>query len=149
MIKTASLTILDSGYLKPDNSGTQLSAANRANSGTAFTLRSVSFKPIAKANLDNTPVLSSSDVADVNFGTIENLGFTISGVLKMDVSADQALVYPLVRCIQTKGYKFLYYNSTGSDKDKQLVVQLANSHVFTAGEITAFSVAAYEHIHVF
>lgn len=146
----AFLTIQDTGYLKPTNEGTRLGTANRANAGAVIALKNIDFKPSAKANLDTSPVLSASDVAEVNVGTIENLRFTIGGDLDMNLSADRALVYPLTQLAQTKGYKLLFYPDTGTAGQKQLVYQLANSHVLSAGEQTAFSAgAAYAHVHVF
>jgi len=144
------LTILDSGYLKPTNEGTQLTTGYRANSGSAITLRNTDFAPSSSCNLDDSPVLGSSDVSQVNVGSIENMKFSLTIHLDLSVSADQALVYPLVQLTRTVGYKYLYYPSTGTDAAKQLVYSLANNHVFTAGEVTAFSLsAAYRHIHVF
>ena len=55
------------------------------------------------------------------------------------------------RLVKTIGYKFIYYPSlSANDKyTQQLVNMMANGHVFTAGEQSAYTIAgAYEHIHV-
>jgi len=142
------LTVLDTGYLKPTNEGTQLDSGDRANSGTAMSLRSTEFKPSVSANFDDSPVLESDSDAEVNVGTFENMKFTLLVRIDMGVAAQRSLIYPLVRLVQTKGYKVLYYASTSDDEE--LVSQLANSHTFTSGEQSAFSLGgAYAHLHVF
>lgn len=151
----ADLTIMDSGYLSPTNTGTIATDANRANSGDAITLYGVDFKPMSKGNLDITPVIGTyatgtevSSGATINLASVENVGFVIQGVLDLSVTAHQALIVPLNQLPRTKWYKLLYWTGTDAEALRQLIYQLADD-TFTAGEQTAFSIAAaYKHLHV-
>jgi len=151
----ANIVLQDSGFLSPTNTGTRATSANMCNSGNAISLKTATFTPHIKSNVDNTPRLgifsdgtSVSDGSNLNLASIENMDFTITGILNMTVAADQALVVPLAQIGRTKYYKLLYYDSNGSDKDKQLLYQLCDD-TFTAGEVTVFGLsAAFNHLHV-
>jgi len=151
----ADITIMDSGYLSPTNTGTIATDANRANSGDAITLYSVEFKPMSKGNLDVSPVLGTystgtevSSGATINLASIENVGFVIQGVLDLSITEHQNLVVPLNQLPRTKWYKLLYWTGTDAEALRQLIYLLADD-TFTAGEQTAFGIAgAYKHLHV-
>lgn len=151
----ASITIIDTGYISPTNTGTRTASGNMANGGTALTLKSMDFKPHTRSNVDNAPLLGvfatgteTSSGTDIAVTSVENVDFTISGTLNMTDSTDQASCVPLLQMAKTKWYKALYYASTSSDANGQLIYQLADD-TFTAGEQTAFSIAAaYRHLHV-
>jgi len=145
----ANLSILDTGYLKTDNSGTQLAATSRANSGNLINLKTVNFKPTAKSNLDTNPVLGTFAEAEIHLVSFENLGFSIQGRVDTRVSADLDLIWQLVLLCRTKGYKAMFYNvdkdatDTGAnqtlERDKQLVTNLANEHYDTTEPQTGIS----------
>ena len=131
----ANICIYDTGYLKSTNpNGTQLAATLRANSGNLIELKAADFKPVIKANLDNSSVLGTYTDSEVHLVSVENIGFSLSGKLDMDDSADMDLFYALIQCVRTRGYKALFYNVSRDaspntlNRDKQLVVRLANSH---------------------
>lgn len=127
----ASITIIDTGFITPYHSGTQISTANRANSGAKIILKTASFNPSIKSNVDDTPTLAK-DLTEVNQGTVENIKFTLSIVLDMTSSTDRGYVYQLVRLCQTKGYKAMFYDvdrsSTENGNLQQVITQFTNLH---------------------
>lgn len=137
----ANLSVIDTGFLKTTNTGTQLSATNRANSGSLITFKAVDFKPTAKGNLDNAPTLGTYTDSEVHLVSVENVGFNMMGKLDMTDSTDRALVYQLLRLCRTRGYKALFYDvdrattdtggNTSLRRDQQLVTLLANAHYDT------------------
>lgn len=137
----ASLCILDTGFLKTTHASTQLSTANRANSGSLIVLNVADFKPIVKANLDQTPTLGTFAEAEVHLVSVENTGFSLTCKLDVTDSTDQDLNYQLLRLARTRGYKAIFYNvdkdatDTGGNsslkRDQQLVTMLANGHYDT------------------
>tara|TARA_Y100000310_G_C20430603_1_gene691274 strand:- start:172 stop:729 length:558 start_codon:yes stop_codon:yes gene_type:complete len=143
----ANLSILDTGYVTPTNTGTRLGATSMANAGTAIDLKAVEFKPSASQGVDSTPsigVYGAGDAIDSvgvegNVATINAVTFSLAGMLDLTKTADQDLVLPLITLARTKGYKVLYYDSSSDDKERQLVYQLATD-TFTAGESSAFGV---------
>ena len=145
MVKIGSICVYDAGYLKTTNVGTQLAASLRANSGNLIQLKTADFKPTIKANLDTNPVLGTFAESEIHLVSVENIGFSLTGKLDMNVSADMDLLYALVQCVRTKGYKALFYNVTRNasgdtlNRDKQLVVRLANSHFDTTEPQTGIS----------
>ena len=152
MIHIANICILDSGYLKTTNpNGTQLSASNRANSGNLIELKAAEFKPVVKANLHIDPVLGTFQESEVHLVSFENIGFSITGKLDKTSSADMALLYQLVQCVRTRGYKAIFYNvdrtvaSSGSlRRDNQLITALANSHYDTTEPQTGISFSLWD-----
>lgn len=155
-IKIANLTIIDTGYINPTNTGTRLAEANMANTGLEITLKAVDFKPSAVQKIDNTPPLGIYGTGDSidsigsegSIASIENVSFTLSGLLDLANATDQALVMPLIVLARTKGYKALYYNSATDSAERQLIYQLA-SDTFTSGEASAFTVTSgLKHLHV-
>lgn len=154
--KMANMVIQDSGYLSPTNTGTRATAANMANSGSAMVLHGVEFKPSTTGNLDDSPRLGdygtgtgTGEGATIHLVSVENMKFTIRGVLDMDVAGDRALVVPITQLPRTRWYKLLYFDSTtASEYNRQLLYHLSDD-TFTAGEVTAFGLgAAYKHLHV-
>lgn len=143
----SSITILDTGFLKIDNTGTQLSSANRANSGSAITLNSVSVNFETKANVDDSPALGKYAETEVNFASFDNRKLVIKGVLRSSNSTEMSLVYPLHKLVQTKGYKTVYYPIVGDTT--QLVSKMANGDTFSASEQSLFGIGgAYLHINI-
>ena len=124
----ATISILDSGYINPTNTGTRLVVANMANEGNEITLKAVDFKPSAVQKIDNTPPLGIYGTgtaidgvgSEGSIASVENVSFTLSGLLDLANATDQALVMPLIVLARTKGYKVLYYNSTDDNKERQL-----------------------------
>ena len=152
----ANLNLLDSGYVKPDNTGTQISTTYRANSGSTLSLKGVQFGVGSKSNLDTTPTLNNFKPADTNLGSIENDNIKITGILNTNDSDDLSKMFELSRMVKTVGYKFIYYNSIlDADKyTKQLVYMMSKNetgtaHTFIDSEKTAYSLTEnYRHIHV-
>jgi len=152
----ANLEILDTGYVSTTNTGTRLATTAMANSGNAITLKAVDFKPSSAQSVDTSPsigIYGAGDAVDSegiggNVATIEPVKFTLSGMLDLTDAADQALVLPLMTLARTKGYKVLYYDSSGDNKEQQLVYQLATD-TFTSGESSSFGVTSgIKHLHV-
>jgi len=143
------LKIFDTGYIKTDNSGTQASSSDRAYSGTAITLKTASFIPVLKKNINNNPELAPSvSFSEVNQGSLENMQFTLRCVLNMDVSTDMDLVQYLLDCVRTQGYKLLWYDYSDATVEKnngQLIYRIAQNSNFgdalTNGEKTAFGIS--------
>lgn len=145
----AELNIVDSGYLTPAREGTQLSSSLRANSGTTIALKGVTFGISSGGNYDDSPTLNNFQISRVNFASVENDKFTISGIIREDDATDQAYVYQLSRLPKTIGMKILYYDSTSSDKNKQLITQMSNSNTLSSAQQTAYGIgAAYNYLNV-
>lgn len=152
----ANLSILDTGYLTPTNTGTRLTSANMSNAGAEIALKAVSFKPATSQKVDITPPLGVYGTGDIidstgssgNVVAVENVSISISGILDLTDATDQALIIPLMTLARTKGYKILYYNSTGTDKSEQLIYNLSTDTI-SAGEATAYSITSgIKHLHV-
>lgn len=142
----ANLTVLDTGYPNTTNNGTQLSTANRANSGNAIELKAAEATFDASAGLDNTPIPAKYFDTDVNttasqvtFASVENPKITISGVLKRNSETDMNLIPELYKLVTTKGIKVLYYNST-SDGYRDLTDSL--------GSTDSYHVTGTKHLHI-
>jgi len=152
----ANITVMDSGYVKPTNSGTILSTTYRANLGVAIGLKGINFTVGSKANIDNTPTLNNFTPSDTNFGSIENDIIQVTGILNTSDVGDLTLMHELSRCVKTIGYKLVYYPSVDNADDytKQLVYMMGintdgTAHTFSTAEQSTFSIAgAYRHIHV-
>jgi len=152
---TGTINIQDSGYIKPTNEGTQASAGNRANSGTAISIKVAEFIPSLKRNISTQPELNSGDPAEVNLGSIENMQFQLRCAFNTKDDTCMATIQHLLNMVRTRGYKFLWYNfvANPAGKTEQLLYQVslnsAFGHIFTNGEKTAFSVTDnYYHLHV-
>lgn len=129
------ITILDTGYVRTDNSGSQLATSARANSGSVISLQSVSVNFDTKSNLDDSPALGTYTECEVNLASFENRKIVIQGVFKTSSATDMALVYPLHQLVQTKGYKAIYYPSVGDTT--QLISKMSNGVTFSAAERAA------------
>jgi len=143
------INLQDSGYIKSSNAGTQASSGNRANSGTAISLKTVEFLPSLKRNISNTPDLASNEPSETNLGSLENMNFKLRCVLRKDSSADMNLIPALLDMVRTNGYKLLWYDYTSATVEKnngQLIFQIASNGLFgdalTNGEKTAFSISS-------
>lgn len=125
----ANISIVDTGFITPYHVGslgqavTQISSANRANSGNKMVLKTVSFNPNIKLNVDDTPEIDKSE-AVVNIGTVENLKFTLNGVLDMSNSTDRGYVYQMLRLCKTKAYKALFYDVIRTSSEAQNLYQI-------------------------
>lgn len=156
------INILDSGYIRPTNAGTQASSANRARLGLMLTQKSLEFIPQLKRNIQTNPELSSNEPAEVNLGSLENMQFKLRCVLNTRVEDDMLFAKNLLELVETNGYKFLWYNYTLEassattsleNNTGQLLYQIANNskfgHQVTDGEKTAFGFAYnFYHLHV-
>jgi hypothetical protein len=153
------IKIKDSGYVKPNNSGTQASASYRSRTGTTITIKAAEFVPELKRNIAVNPELGKSFgtalPSEVNLGTLENMQFSLRCVLNSRTATDIELVQYLIECVKTNGYKLLWYDYTSAAEQNngQLIYQLAYhshfGHVFTAGEMSAWSIStAFYHLHV-
>ena len=148
--------IQDTGYIKPTNEGTQASAANMANSGSAITLNTAEFTPNLKRNINASPELGSNTPSEVNQGSLENMQFSLTCRLNADSDTDMAKVQHLLNLVATNGYKLMWYQYTSATPEKnngKLIYQLAvNSkfgHQTTNGEKTAFTISDnFYHLHV-
>ena len=141
----AQISITDTGYLKTDNSGTRLSTANRANSGSKITLKGVKINFTRLANLNVKPVLGTYDDVDVDMIGFDNAGLMISGKLDMTDTTERTYVGVLNELVKTRGWKAIFYDSSTSsneDTQGQLIYQIANSDgaTVTATERTEFGV---------
>jgi len=146
----ANLEILDTGYIRPTNTGTRLASGYMANSGSAISIKTATVTLQSKANSDATPTLNTFTDSLLNVTTVENPSISISGILDMSSTIDRALFYDLFQLPRTLGYKLVYYNSLSDSYEGQIITQLANGHVLSSAELTAFSLgSAYPHIHVF
>jgi len=135
------ITILDTGFIKPTHTGTQVATTLRSNSGVAFTIKANSIVPNSTLLGQANPELSSLTTPESNVGSQEASNIRIQGVLNADNSADRALFMALWNLPRTYGYKAVFYNvdttatDTGTNstrkRDHQLVTMLANSHVDT------------------
>ena len=151
-----SIRIQDTGYIKPTNEGTQATASNRVDSGSAVILKAGTFIPSLKRNLAFEPDIGSNIPSEINIGSLENMKFQIKCVLSTKSSTDMALLQHLLDAIATDGYKVMWYNyasATTENNDGQLLYQIAlNSkfgHQFTNGEKSAFGISDnFYHLHV-
>lgn len=141
------LKILDTGYIKPDNSGTQATASNMSYSGTAVTIKVAEFTPNLKRNISNQPDLATNNTSEVNLGSLENMKFQLNCVLNTTSTTDMTTVYYLLDMVRTNGYKIMWYDYTEPTTEKnngQLVYQIALNPVFgrqlSANEMTKFNI---------
>ena len=151
------IQIQDSGFIKSTNTGTQASAANRANSGSAITLRVATFTPAISRNFSNQPEIASNTPSEVNQGSLENMKFQLECKFDSNNDTDMALVKHILDMIRTNGYKFLWYDHSDATVEKnngKLIYQIAQNSVFgnefTTGEQSNFGVSgSFFHLHVF
>lgn len=150
------IQVLDTGFIKPDNTGTQASSANMANSGAVMSIKVARFVPSLKRNISSQPRLSSNLPSEVNLGSLENMQFELRCVFDSSDSTDQSLVAELLKSVSTNGYKLLWYdydNATTENNNGQLIYQVAQNslfgHQFTGGEQTFWSLdTQFYHLHV-
>ena len=148
------LTILDTGYAKPDNGGTQATSTLRANDGVAISLKGAEVFPTQTQNFDDKPDVGIYNEAEVNVTSIENLSLRIMVYLDTDVSTDMDKVWSLLELSRTPYYKVLYWDSiTDNFYNKQLVTKIAGGMVepqFTTDEVTLFGLGGqYYHVPLF
>jgi len=158
----AKITILDSGYLTSSNTN-RLDTGFMANGGSPIYLNAVRIAPSQAGSVDKQARPGSNRLSEVNFGSAPNPEIVISGLLKSSSTDDMALAYALFMLPRTIGYKYVYYPSTGTDKNDQLVYRMAYGvdgadsdatnplrlgRAFTTAEQTTFTIAAYYYIRV-
>ncbi len=150
------IKIQDTGYIKPTNEGTQASSGNRANSGTAISLKVAEFVPSLKRNISSEPELASNIPAEVNQGSIENMQFQLTCKIKTSDATDMSNVQHLLDMLATNGYKLMWYDFSGAAENNngQLIYRIAlNSkfgHTLSDAEKTKFSISDnFSHVHVF
>lgn len=147
----ANLTILDTGYPNTTNNGSQESATNRANSGSAITLQAVEISYDRGASVDNSPAIgrfyndfgAGLSPAPLSLASVDAPKIRISGVLSRISSSDMDLIPQLDKLCTTRGIKLLYYNST-SDGYRDFTDSLGS----TDSEHTSQLGSAIPHLHV-
>jgi hypothetical protein len=147
------INIIDSGYIKPTNAGTQATSTNMAGNGSKIVLKATEFIPSLSRNIAVEPDIGSNLPSEVNLGSLNNMQFQLRCIL--NPTTDSVTIGYLYDCVSTNGYKLLWYNYTSANEDnaEQLVYQIALNnkfgHVFTAGEMTKWTLSiAYRHLHV-
>ncbi len=113
VIKTASLSLIDSGFVSKDEGGTQESLI--ANRGAAITLKGVNLSFTAGQTIDNEPEVGTEDNAVLNPVSVTNPIIKITGSLDRATANDMAKVIFFDTLRRSKGIKLLYYNSTDAD----------------------------------
>ena len=136
------ISIIDTGYIKSDKSGTQLDTTDNTlvvNNGTAITLKTASLKYSGGVSLDNNPQPGTYQNTELNFVSFDNEMIVIRGIVRRDVNSDMDILKYLNQMRKTKGIKLIYY----TDKDdgyRDLTDSLGTTGVFNssspnAGEI--------------
>ena len=151
-----SIKILDTGFIKPDNSGTRASSNNMANSGSPITLKVARFTPQLSRNMDDNPELGANNFSEVNLGSLENMKFTLRCVLNSNNDSDMQILSELINLVITNNYKIMWYDYTNSSLEKNngvVIYQIAKNpkigHQFTDGEKAFWSLSDnFYHIHV-
>ena len=139
----AQISIQDSGYIKTDNSGTQLTGNNIVNSGTVIVLKTASLKYTGGANLDDSPYIGTYDDPDVNQVGHTATGFTIIADLHKSNATELGYLGKLLKLRKTVGYKLVFYDGSAQESpSNQSIYQVAQEEgaEFTAGEKSAFSI---------
>lgn len=141
------ITILDTGYIKPTNTGTRASTENIAANGTAVSLKTSDFIPNIKRFGAVQPDLSSNEPSEANLGSVEDVQFKLRCRLNNTKSADMAQIPQLIDMIKTNGYKVMWYNYVSEldeKNDSQAVYQMALNNkigtAFTSGELALFGI---------
>jgi len=152
------IKILDTGFIKPTNAGTQYSSANRANAGLIIGLKTTEFTPSLTRNISNNPTLNNNGASPVHLGSMENMKFSLRCILntsKTGLQEDMNIIYGLIDMVRTNGYKLMWYDfsAAAEDNNGQLIYQLARNpvygHQLTAGEQTEFGItSSFYHLHV-
>jgi hypothetical protein len=143
-----SIKILDTGYINSDNSGTQASSANRANSGNVFTIKTVEFVPSLSRNISADEELGTTTASNANRGSLSNLKFNMKCSITKKNSSEMALVPHLYDLVRTNGYKLVWYDYTSEvveGNSENLIFQTASNPVFgdqlTEGERVQFGIS--------
>lgn len=150
------IKLMDSGFIKSTNEGTQSSAANRANSGSAVTLKTAVFTPFLTRNVSNEPEIGLNSSSEVNLGAIENMQFQLECRFDSNDDSDMGYATALLDMIRTHGYKFLWYDYSSATPEKnngKLLYRIASNsnfgNQFSTGEQSNFGVSgAFYHLHV-
>ena len=151
----SNISIIDTGYPNISNEGTQESTANRANSGSAITLKCNEISYERGVGTDSNTVLGRyySDFDDgvagnpVNHASNETPKITLSGVFDRKTAADMNLILELDKLCTTKGIKLIYYNDT-TDGYRELTDSLGTGNSSDSHLASHFSSVATPHLHV-
>jgi hypothetical protein len=137
-----SLDIVDTGFISYTNRTNQLSATNRANSGSALRLKGVMIELGSSANLDDETFTGNFD--DVEVATVSVNADTIQLTIwinSKNVDAnnvwgidDMAQIAQLRRLTKTRGFKAIYYPvlktaTTVRAQDEQLLTYIGTTDV--------------------
>lgn len=139
------ITILDTGFIKSDSSGTKASVL--ANSGSAITLKSVTVTYNRKANVDTTPIINANTGPVAGFGTVETGKIVIQGALDSNITADMDLMDDINDLLTTFGIKLLYYSSA-SDGYRDITDSLGAVNKDDIHKTNDFGSTATPHLHV-
>ena len=140
----AQITIQDSGFLKTDDSGTQLTGDDIANSGNAIVLKSAKMDYIGGASLDDSPYIGTYDNPDVNVVGYTATGFTINANLHKDNATELGYIGALLRLRKTVGYKMVFYDGASEElPSNQSIYQVSQEEgtVFSTAQDTLFSIS--------
>lgn len=153
------IKIVDTGYIDTNNSGTQSSSGNRVNSGSVISLKAATFTPSLTRNLNRSPDTNQGSTTDVHLGSLENMGFSLRCVLRVDSSTDMSLIPTLLNLLIKNGYKAMWYdytNVTEEDNNGQLIYRIAQNSLFgrqfSAAEISSYGLSTqfyYLPVHFF
>ena len=139
----AQITIQDSGYLKTDNSGTQLTGSEISNSGNAIVLKTAKLNYNGGANLDDTPYIGTYDNPDINQIGHTATNIVITAHLHNDNTTEMGYLGKLLRLRKTRGYKLIFYDGASEElPSEESIYQIAQEEgrVFTSAEKTKFSI---------
>ncbi|GAF84530.1 unnamed protein product [marine sediment metagenome] len=132
--------ILDTGFIKTSNEGTQASSGNRANGGNVISLKTADFKPTIKRNIQDNPDIGTNQPSEVDLGTLENMKFVLTCKLDKDNTVDMLSVEYLLDLVVTNGYKLLWYNwddAIAEKPTKLLIKNIARNNLFGGTLTTA------------
>lgn len=142
------IKILDTGYIDTDNSGTQASSGNRANSGSAISLKTMEFVPQLARALAYESELATKTPSSVNRGSLSNMSFTLKCLINKSDTTEMGLIAELLDLVATDGYKLLWYDYADASVEKNtssLLYQTALNPKFgdqlSSGEATAFGLS--------
>jgi hypothetical protein len=138
MVFLTSIDILDTGFLTKTNRGTQLSTANRVNSGSALRLKGVDLEISGSSNVDKETFPGNTTGAiDCPLISVNPDEFTLTLYLNSSNTDtnnpwginDVANLALIRRLTKTAGFKAIYYPVSGNirKRNQQLSYQLGSA----------------------
>lgn len=122
MIKTAKITILDTGYLTSAREGTPKSGNNLAdlenyicNQGNPITLAVPKMSLDGNTNISAEPNPSSNKPAATSVHSFENNTYDVSFIINVQDSSDRLLLKEINALSRTLGVKLLYSSDTDTN----------------------------------